>query len=231
MVLFMLALAPAIFILLYVYARDAYDREPLKQLLISFALGIFVAIPTVLVGNWLANTMDLSTSSEGWGLFVYAFFVVALVEEGMKFLALRGYAYRSPEFDEPYDGIMYSVTISMGFAAIENVMYAMEGGFNVAWLRMFSAVPAHAVFGVAMGYFVGKSRFAPPQKRIQHLAQGLGIAIVLHGIYDYFLFQPFTSIPELALVSFLLVYVGVFYAHKAMKQHKDTAIHRWREEE
>lgn len=226
MILLALAIAPVAFILLYVYLRDEYDQEPLKHLIISFVGGVLTAIPVILIGNGLSEYWNLSSNSPVPQLLLYTFVVVALTEEGMKYLVLRWYCYRQPEFDEPYDGIMYAVTVSMGFAGVENILYVMEGGYSVAWLRMLSAVPAHAIFGVAMGYFVGKAKFNPIVSPWFTRMMGLGLAVILHGAYDFFLFQQ--EYLYLAFASFAMVIVGVILSIRAMRKHKATAIRRWK---
>lgn len=228
MVLLALSLAPVVFILLYVYLRDEYDKEPLKHLIISFIGGILIAIPVVWVGNWLSSWWSLGNSGMSIPeVLLYTFVVVAFTEEGMKYLVMRWYCYRLPEFDEPYDGIMYAVTVSMGFAAIENVLYVMQGGYSVGWLRAFSAVPAHAIFGTAMGYFAGKAKFNAVISPWFTRMAGLLLAVILHGAYDFFLFQE--KYAYLALASFGMVLIGVFLSFRAMRKHKDTAIKEWRE--
>jgi RsiW-degrading membrane proteinase PrsW (M82 family) len=83
---------------------------------------------------------------------------VALSEELSKFLVVRYFCYPQKRFDEPLDGIVYSVMVSMGFATIENVNYVFTHGYSTAFVRMFLSVPAHATFGVVMGYFIGKAK-------------------------------------------------------------------------
>ncbi|MFK7969622.1 MAG: PrsW family glutamic-type intramembrane protease [Bacteroidia bacterium] len=228
MILLALALAPIAFILLYVYLRDEYDKEPLKHLIIAFIGGVVIAFPVVLIGNGLSEWWGLDGSSPSIiKVIVYTFVIVACTEEGMKYLVTRWYCYRLPEFDESYDGIMYAVTVSMGFAAIENVLYVSQGGASVGWLRAFSAVPAHAIFGTAMGYFAGKAKFNPIISPWFTRMIGLFLAIILHGAYDFFLFQQ--SYEYLALASFVMVLIGVFLSFRAMRKHKETAIKRWQE--
>ncbi|MDX2247805.1 MAG: PrsW family glutamic-type intramembrane protease [Bacteroidia bacterium] len=227
MKLLALALAPVVFIFTYVYLRDKYEREPLKYLIISFLLGVLIAFPVVFVGEFLSSSTGISnTSGSPAELFVYAFFVVALTEELMKYLVLRYYNYPHEEFDEPYDGIMYGVAVSLGFAAIENVLYVFtsEGGLQTGLLRMFTAVPAHAVFGVIMGYFVGKAKFLgetgnPYRERMK----GLAGAVLLHGLYDYFLFL---GNEFLALFAFVALFMGIGLAYRAMRLHSSLSPHK-----
>lgn len=199
-----LALAPIIFILTYVYLRDEYEREPLKYLIVTFVYGVLTAFPVIWLSPYLQAVVGVSgKSSDPWELIIYAFVVVAFLEEGMKYVVLRWYNYPHSEFDEPYDGIMYGVAVSLGFAAIENVFYVFGAGeeaFETGLLRTFTAVPAHATFGVMMGYFVGKAKFLqgggnPFLERMK----GLLTAIFFHGCYDYFLFLTMSTLPPLLL--------------------------------
>lgn len=223
MELLALALAPVVFLMTYLYVKDEYDREPLQHLIIAFVLGILTAIPVVYVGGQLRMLFGVDGSSEIWGLALYAFVVVALTEEGMKYLVLRNYAYRLKEFDEPYDGIMYGATISLGFAAIENVLYVMEGGQDVALLRMFTAVPAHATFGILMGYFVGRARFLSKGSPQLERLKGLLIAVLFHGLYDFFLFLQW---PYIFILAFVTLFIGIRLARRALKQHKENSPHK-----
>src|SRR5215207_1052790 len=155
MLLLALAIAPGLAICIFIFYRDVHDREPAINLMMSFFWGMLTIIPAVLV-EWPAHRLaDKSVS----GIFLSAFLLVALVEEGAKFLALRYYSFIRRSFDEPLDGIIYGVMVSMGFATLENVMYTLYYGMSTAVVRMFTAVPAHATFGVIMGYYVGKAKF------------------------------------------------------------------------
>lgn len=217
--LFLLALAPIVFIITYFYLRDKYDREPLRNLIITFFLGIAISAPVLWISDNLSELTHTSTQSPFPQLLLYALFVVATTEESMKYLVLRLFCYNQKEFDEPYDGIMYGVATAMGFAAIENVIYVMNGGektgLEIGLLRMFTAVPAHAVFGAVMGYFVGKAKFISQQKdaTITHII-GLLFAICLHGIYDFFIFYDAET---LGIISLVLLVVGIVYTYKAIK--------------
>lgn len=227
MLLLALALAPVAFLFTYVYLRDKYEPEPLKYLIISFLLGIVVAVPVILLGEQLTVLTGTSTESNWINLLVYAFVVVALTEEGFKYLAVRLYMYRHKEFDEPYDGIMYAVAVSLGFAAIENVLYVFMSGdeaIQTGVLRMFTAIPAHAVFGVVMGYFMGHAKFQEDKNKaiLDHL-KGLGLAVLLHGLYDYFLFLGDEYLLIFTLITLVL---GLYLSRKAIREHAANSPHR-----
>jgi RsiW-degrading membrane proteinase PrsW (M82 family) len=112
--------------------------------------------------------------------------VAGTTEEVFKFLALYLLVWKSPSFNEQFDGIVYAVFVSLGFAAVENVMYVMDGGFETAAVRAITAVPAHAVFGVTMGYYFGIARRYSELRR-GYMQRALLVPVVIHGIYDFIL--------------------------------------------
>lgn len=183
-----LAIAPGIAISLFILYRDSYNREPRLNMIMSFVWGMLTVIPAFFIeGYFIFFTTDTML-----GFALQAFLVVALTEELCKFAALRVYAYRQRSFDEPLDGIVYSVMVAMGFATVENLMYVLSyarvgQGYQVAFVRMFLSVPAHATFGVLMGYFVGRARFNPARRNLL-FAKGLAWAVFFHGTYDVLLF-------------------------------------------
>jgi len=179
-----LTIAPGLAICLYLFHEDAYNREPKLNMIVSFVLGLLCFFPVYIIENyfynWFPNTIT--------GIALRALLVVAFVEESFKFLILRFYAYRLKSFDEPFDGIVYAVMVSMGFATIENFSYVnnfaqLGRGYEIAFLRMFLSVPAHGVFAVLMGYYVGKAKFIAKHK-IAALCTGLLLAILYHGVFD-----------------------------------------------
>lgn len=182
-----IAIAPGIAISLYIFYKDVYNREPKLNVIISFFLGCLAILPAIACEKIFSNVVDGTIT--GVALFSYA--VVAFSEEFSKFLGLRLYAYRQKSFDEPLDGIVYAVMVSMGFATIENLMYVLNSaaagkGYEVALLRMFLSVPAHASFAVVMGYFVGKAKFETRYRSLLMLTGLLG-AIFFHGSFDFFI--------------------------------------------
>lgn len=224
-----LALAPVAFLFSYVYLMDKYDREPLKYLIITFVLGTLTAIPVLLIGEWLRDTTGTSAFTDSLlEKVIYAFFVVAVTEEYMKYLVLRIYNYPHPEFDEPYDGIMYGVAVSLGFASVENIMYVLNAedqAINIGLLRMFTAVPGHAMFGVLMGFFVGKAKFSSTKKRAFLMRTlGLFIAILVHGLYDFLLFMENNLATILAFAS---LFIGIAVAGHAIRLHAEISPHRY----
>lgn len=199
-----LAIAPGLAICLFIFHRDAYNREPKLNMIVSFFFGVLSVIPALFIEKYFENSFDKSIP----GIAMQAFFVVALTEEACKFAALRLYCYRQKSFDEPFDGIVYAVMVSMGFATIENIFYVVGSakagnGYQVALLRMFLSVPAHATFGVLMGYHVGRAKFNPA-RRTALMFLGLFWATFFHGTFDTLLFWQESAEMENYISDFLL---------------------------
>lgn len=211
------AIAPIVVIILYIYCKDEYEKEPRRLLLYSFLLG---AIISVLITTILYLGADilfpLKDEFSVVQQFFKAFLIVAAIEEFSKYIIVRYFAQPHKEFNEPFDGIMYAVMVSMGFAATENIMYVIEGGYQVAILRAFTAVPAHATFAVLMGYFMGKAKFA--KNRYKYNLLGLFLAVLFHGLYDFFLFIDF--IPGIWVGAFVSLFLGLYLSRKAIIAHQ-----------
>lgn len=222
-----LALAPGFAIAFFIYSKDKYDREPLKNLVISFLLGVLSTVPAILIQTALQPMLDRFFSPYSIAYYlVFAFVLVAFSEEGSKYLMLRWYAYRQRAFNEPFDGIIYSVMVSMGFATFENVWYVLENGVATGFLRMFLSVPAHAAFGVIMGYHAGLAKF-DPYRSPQRLWTGLLLAVFFHGAYDFFLFLQnnpnvtrYVSTGLLAGGALISWYIAMRMAFRSIRMHQ-----------
>ena len=230
--LLFLALFPPLFIIYKIYKLDKYEKEPLKEIIITFILGCLTVVPVLIVSPLINNLLEIPYTFVdflGSGLIggseiktlVYTFIGIALVEEYFKFLVLTKYSFKRECFNEPMDGIVYGVIASMGFALIENIIYVYghtEQSFFVAIVRMFSAIPAHALMGVIMGYYVGKAKFDINNRKTLML-KGLFGAILLHGAYDYFLFSDL-GIGIFAIFSLIFSYK---IAKKAIKESQESS--------
>lgn len=217
--LFFLAIAPAAAIIWYIYHKDKYEREPLRYLLMAFLIGVFSVLPASMASGkmeeWLEGTVGTSVET-----LVYAFLVIALSEEFIKFLFLRFFMFRKDVFNEPFDGVVYGVMIGMGFAAFENLFYVFDGGITTALVRMFSAVPAHAVLGVMMGYYVGKSKFDIPN-RTKWTLKAFFFPFLAHGLYDFLLFQE--EYPVLGIVAIVGLLLTGWHLKTLMKEQQEAS--------
>ncbi len=212
--LLVLAIAPAVALFLFFYLRDRYRREPIGVMLVTFVLGAASLVPAVITSlslqkltGWRSSTPNLLHA------FLGAMIIVGLVEEGAKFLVVRFYAYHRPEFDEPYDGIMYSVMAALGFATLENVLYIFSNGAGTGVMRALLAIPSHAFDGVLMGYFLGKAKFARNDRVGNWLSTfGFGLAVIAHGLYDFIVFSlDKAPLMVLSLLTMAVLFWVIFF--------------------
>ena len=153
------AVVPALLLMWYFWARDAYP-EPPRVVWATFGLGVFSIVPVVLVEIPVAAAFEDPSDPWAAGLAT-AFLSAAIPEDLAKFCILYFYCLRHAEFDEPMDGLVYGAAASMGFAVLENLLYVSEGGIGVAAMRAVTAVPTHAMHGAIMGYFLALYHFLP----------------------------------------------------------------------
>jgi RsiW-degrading membrane proteinase PrsW (M82 family) len=200
----LVALAPVVFLFWYFNHRDKYEPEPKRKILKIFALGALMVIPAALVETLLIN---LAGKIAGGliNILIVSFLIIAPIEELLKFAAVRRWIYRSLEFNEVMDGIVYTVSASLGFAALENILYVLPLGLSTGIARAFLAVPGHACFGALMGYYIGKAKFNP-SKEFLFTARGIIFAILCHGLYDFLLLtkSSFSSFVVLLLIALFL---------------------------
>ncbi len=214
-----IALAPGIAIALYIYLKDKHEREPISLLLISFLYGALSTLVTLLI-SWPVHAHFVFEKDNVFDQFINAFFGVALIEEFSKFIFIRFILYRNKNFNEPFDGIVYALMVSMGFATLENVLYTFNYGFETGVLRMFTAVPAHATFGILMGYFLGKAKFDHKNEGLLALL-ALSIATLFHGAYDYFWFISY--IPGIWVGAIASLVMGVWLSKVAIRIHQQVS--------
>lgn len=189
MVLMFLALIPSIVLLIYIYKKDRKEKEPVKLLLGCFFMGVLTIFPAVIL-EVVEEVVIKLFCSEGtviWAV-LEGFVVAALSEELFKYLFLKARTWKSRYFDCMFDGIIYSVFVSMGFATLENVLYVFQNGIGTAVLRMVTAVPGHACFAVFMGYYYSKAKLAQVRGDKQGYSRNkrlaLWVPVLLHGVYD-----------------------------------------------
>jgi protease PrsW len=212
-----LAIAPGVAICIFIYIKDKYNREPLGLLLVSFILGMFSTIPAIIVQALSQTTLESLAGKPFTEVAVFAYLVVALSEEGSKYLMIRFFGYRRKSFDEPFDGIVYAVMVGMGFATLENIGYVYQHGIGTGIMRMFLSVPAHATFAILMGYYMGLAKFDPINKT-KYLFLAILLPVIFHGTYDYCLFLGGTLLNVAGAIVSLIV--AIHLSKKAIQKHQ-----------
>ncbi|MGG3820270.1 glutamic-type intramembrane protease PrsW [Geobacillus thermodenitrificans] len=172
--------APGVALLSYFYLKDEYEAEPLSFVLRMFFFGILLVFPIMFIQYVLVEEKIISSPA------AEAFLSAALLEEFVKWFIIYFFVYDHDEFDEPYDGIVYSASVSLGFATLENILYLLANGLETAVTRALLPVSSHALFAVIMGFYFGKAKFAG-RKRRYYLWASFLLPFFLHGIYDWIL--------------------------------------------
>ena len=248
-----LALLPAIVLCVYIYKKDKADKEPPKLLATLLLAGVGVALIAILVetglGALLNAAFGLSGEYDGSGdlspftarlyYFCEAFLVVAPAEEFFKWLLTWKITAKNRNFNSLFDGVIYCVFTSLGFAAFENVMYVFQYGVSAALMRAVTAVPGHMFFAVIMGYFYSMWHL---QYQAQHLesecvrlnymkqpaasafntrgplVKSILLPIAVHGAYDYCCFVG----TALATTVFYILLVALYvYCFRLVKKQSD----------
>ena len=182
----LITILPTVVILLYFIISDKF-KEPKRIIIEVFLLGVVITIPA----GYL-NSLIISTFSTGDIIndrLLRGFFAGGLVEEVLKFLVLYYFVLKKFEFNEPMDGIVYGVAVSLGFATLENLHYVYYYSANwgiesidVATRRAWTAVPMHGLNGCVMGFYFGLFAFLGKKK---YLGYALVIPYILHGAYNF----------------------------------------------
>ena len=219
------ALLPVAILLYYIYRKDKNSPEPTKVLIKAFMLGILsiplsfcISIPFGLIGLYNFHPTNIFDSIR------ISFFGAAIPEEVAKFFILWMVLRKNPYFDEKMDGIVYAVCVSLGFAAVENIMYLFSNADSflaVGAARAIFSVPGHFCFGILMGYYYSLAKFYPQSSK-RNKALILIAPILVHGIYDSILFSinVTTTISGILAIVFLVFCIKLWkYASKRVQEH------------
>lgn len=219
---FLLALAvlPGLAISYAIFRVDKYDREPFAPLALCFAAGAALIAPAIWVEGLVFRAAGDPADYDLGEVLLLSFGALALNEELFKFTGLLVLAFPRRFFNEPLDGIVYAVLLAMGFATLENVLYADRFGLPTVLLRAFTAVPAHLAFAIVQGYFFGLAKF-DPARRTRLLLRGLLLATLLHGAYDFLILQQWLD--WLFVLATLALYLGLFFCGKLVREHLENS--------
>ena len=216
--LFMIAVLPGAALLFYIYKMDPIEKEPTKLLVMLAVFGVLSTIPAVILELCAGYLLSgLPQTSLLYYLLQY-FLGVALVEELCKFVFLYARTWRDSAFDYLFDGIVYAVFVSLGFAIAENISYVFEYGFATGIVRAVTAVPGHAIFAQAKKAEVeGNSG-----KKASNLLLALVVPVLLHGAYDFLVSVNW----DIAFLLFLVLLVAMAIAAFRLVKREATAATR-----
>lgn len=223
-ILLVAAILPSIVLGWYIYKNDKIEKEPTSLLVKLFLGGLGSIAITLLVSEIidLFVVFDVESSNSVVAIFTYVFLTVALVEEGSKYIMVRLLTWNSKEYKHVYDGIVYCVFVSLGFATLENILYVL-GSYSIwtAIFRAIMAVPGHVFDAIAMGKFYGKAKDAAVNGRMSESRKysiiALLVPVFFHGLYDSCLFAA--NLEEILVVIFLIFLIFLYiYSFRTVKK-------------
>lgn len=217
----LLAVAPGLIILIYVYAKDKVEHEPLSLILKLLLFGVISCLPASILEPVIEAKNYYTPGSLEYAAF-NAFAVAALCEELSKFLLLRLGSWKHEAFNYRFDGVVYGATVAIGFAVLENVMYVFTYGFQTAIVRAVMSVPLHAFCGIIMGAYYSKAKFAEVNKKsgvIFNSILAVLVPLIIHGIYDTFAMMEDVSYQSLLIGFVIIMYIIVYRLLKKLSRN------------
>jgi len=224
-------LAPTILWLWFWLQEDDDKPEPTRMILKTFMVGGFFVIIAFCLERLVApnanllNSFRLTIAHQGTKTALLALWPVlawALIEEIVKYAAAYVAAFRKKFFDEPVDAMIYMITASLGFAAVENFLFllstALSDGqigntfFFTGNLRFLGATLLHVTTSAILGAFIGFSFFKSSSIKKRYLGAGLFTATALHSLFNFFIIVDegkniFSVLASLWLVATLIIFI------------------------
>ncbi|KAB1192533.1 PrsW family intramembrane metalloprotease [Haloferax sp. MBLA0076] len=235
----LLSALPALGLAGYVYYTDVTDNEPLSMLVVTFLLGVLTATFAAVLNSLMNNVgqtiaSELSLSIGFLGSIIFFYLVVGPVEETVKLLAVRLYAYSHSSFNAVVDGAVYGAMAGLGFATIENALYITRNlmtsgldlgtaggvgiigaGSTITAVRALAG-PGHVIYSAIAGYYLGLAKFNK-ENAGPIVIKGLILASLVHATYNSTVGIGAATVSSLtglgSLPSFLvyvLIYDGIF---------------------
>ena len=211
--MFLVSILPGILWVWYFYRKDKYDPEPVKLIIRDFIWGLLIVLPAGLLeapfGEFLRPQTPLLY------LLFGTIFIVGFIEEGIKSYTVFKLHYKHPEFDEPIDGIIYGITVGLGFAAFENLFYTVLYGYQVGLSRAVLTSLAHASFTGIFGFYLSRAQHEDNRSLIWY---GFLLVAFLHGIYDFLVIGGFIGIfSTIIIIGILQGYLASLISHTTEK--------------
>lgn len=225
------ALLPVVVLLVYIYIKDRYQHEPIGQMLKGVLFGVLSGFLAVAIATGL-QLVGLYPEEYGTvrGAFKTAFFGAAIPEESAKLFFLWLLLRRNKYFDEYFDGIVYAVTVGLGFAGLENVLYVIdaEEWQSVAFMRAILSVPGHYMFAVLMGYFYANAHFR--NGGTMAIVLMWAVPVLMHGLFDAILMSGNViedgGVAAMTVIAFFAFFIWAQRkARRAISSHLYTDAH------
>ncbi len=181
-----LAIVPTAIWLVYFYQQDHLEPEPKERigsvLLTALVLTDFIGLR--LIRDWF----DVAgwASYNNWTSLGASIFINGFVFTAIMYIAIRIWVYKTPEYDERMDGIIYGTVAGLGVATLLNLHYIIDNqGVALApgIINVITTALAQASFGGVLGYFMAQAKFE--HKPVWWLPVGVVVAATLNGLFSW----------------------------------------------
>ena len=218
------AVLPAALLMFYIYRKDGIEKEPTSLLIKLVGLGVLAAVISGGLETVCIVLLDRVISvAHPLYLIILAFLVIAVIEEGTKYIFMRMLTWNNPHFNFRFDAVVYAAFISLGFAAFENIGYVIGYGLTIAPTRALLAIPGHLSFAVFMGFFYGRARLwanrGDNHKASVNRWLSYIVAVLLHGFYDACAMKQ-TVLSTIVFFAFIVA-VDIFMIRTIKKESRE----------
>ncbi len=215
------AIVPALILAIYVFLYDRVEKEPVPLLISLFFAGGVAYVPAFFAQRSVISVFDslfseyITYNFEGVATYssnlvkyghgtLIVFIGVALIEEILKWFAMFIITRKNKNFNCLFDGIVYGAFVSLGFAMVDNIVYAWQSGWDMLLFRTIITLPGHLYFGILMGYCYtmwrvrksaalaekeyekrGLIKITKPFKSGGWFASMIILPVLYHGIYGF----------------------------------------------
>lgn len=160
-------------------------KIPLLLALPSIAVGVGIALLAALLES-LGLYFNVIGGPDPVMTLFYGLFVVGLASQVLSFLFLRFVIYTQKEFKEPLFVMLFAIWMAMGAVLLETFSMPTSDYFLLPMLNW----AGHLSLAIVLSYFVGMAKFSTDaQQNFVYLNSGLGAAIVVQGLHEFFCWQ------------------------------------------
>ncbi len=214
-ILILAAIAPALIMLVYIYKTDKHEKEPVALIRKLVLAGVISCLPAIVLETVSQDVFLPYAPIESPVVYMVIIAILTgLIEEACKFYFMKRNTWHNADFNYRYDGVVYAVAVSLGFAAFENIFYVLQYGLATAGLRALLAIPGHMSFAVAMGVFYGRAKIADvwgdDKGTRKNLIYGYLAATALHSFYDATALVGTNTAMMLFAIFIVLMYIGIY---------------------
>ncbi len=214
-------LLPALIWLYFMLQEDARHPEPKRMIALAFIAGMAV-VPLVIP---LEQCARVALGNNMPGLNMSVLLAWALIEEVLKYAMAAAFIFWRPAVDEAPDYVIYMITVALGFAAAENMLFLitpLASGHVAASIftddvRFIGSTLLHVFASASIGFALAFSSKSSIPTRVAAAAGGLILAVTLHTTFNALIMTEGASTIFTAVLLVWIAAVIFFAAFEVLK--------------